>query len=292
MDEILQLVSDRTGVPADLLGRAAAARAQASGVPVEQLVASWSGGAAPAAAAPSPQQTADPAPAAPAPSPAPAPAPAPAPPMEVAEPAVEVLAPEEVPPAEPGEELEADAPVSALASFPRWLAASFVVLPLVAVLYAVLTPAAPDCGNAGQLAVDPVTGVAVNCDGTPFGAEAVDFFSMGEGLYEAKCVACHSADGSGGVGPALTGGAVVETFPSCDNHVEWVTVGSAGWPESTYGAVAKPVNGGMPGFGSDPSLTAQDLAAIVLYERVAFGGEPLADAEGSCGLGVAVAAAP
>ena len=37
----------------------------------------------------------------------------------------------------------------------------------------------------------------------------------------------------------------------------------------------------MPGFGT---LTETELRAVVLYERVAFGGEDLAAAEADCGL--------
>ncbi len=38
----------------------------------------------------------------------------------------------------------------------------------------------------------------------------------------------------------------------------------------------------MPPFGE--ALTEEELAAVVLYERVAFGEEELAEAESDCGL--------
>jgi mono/diheme cytochrome c family protein len=38
----------------------------------------------------------------------------------------------------------------------------------------------------------------------------------------------------------------------------------------------------MPGFGA--SLTEEQIAQVALYERVAFGGEDLAEAEIDCGL--------
>ncbi len=303
MDELLQLISNRLGVPTDLLERAAAARAAASGSGAEDIVRSWAGDEAPlpAAAAPPPQ----PAPAAPvAAESAPAPPP-PAPPAatEAESPAVEVLLPAE--PAagdsDDGGEDEAVQPAAAgdrstvLSGFPRWLAASFVLLPLAALLYALVTPNAPDCGSAGQLAVDPVTGVAVNCDGSPYGVDAVDFFAIGEEVYSGKCAACHGAAGGGGVGPAFTGGAVLATFPACGEHITWVEIGSIGWPDPTYGANNTPVLGSgavMPGFAA-PVLTAEELASVVLYERVAFGGEALPEAEGGCGLtGGTVVAAP
>src|SRR3546814_4868500 len=48
----------------------------------------------------------------------------------------------------------------------------------------------------------------------------------------------------------------------------WVRLGAAGWPEATYGANDAPKSG-MPAFAS---LTDAELAQVVLYERVEFGG--------------------
>jgi mono/diheme cytochrome c family protein len=132
-----------------------------------------------------------------------------------------------------------------------------------------------------------VTGVAVNCDGSEFGVEEVNFFTIGESVYTANCAACHGPAGGGGAGPALAGGAVLSTFSRCDDHVEWVVLGSAGWPEQTYGDADKPVGGGMPAF--ENILSAEELRSAVLYERVAFGGEELAVSESGCGLGDAAA---
>lgn len=287
MDELLQELSSRTGVPTELLERAAAARAAALGLSADAVVAQWTGGEVPDAPAAAPLPTAAP-PQAAAPEPAPAVA---APPAEQAPtaPAVEVLEPEASPDAEEPAVAEQDAepePSAVLSGFPRWLAASFVILPLIALLYALLTPNAPDCGAAGQLAIDPVTGIAENCDGTPYGVEVVNFFSMGEEIYEVRCASCHGSEGGGGVGPAMASGAVVVTFPSCGSHIDWVRLGSDGWPDATYGATNKAVGGSgaaMPAFG-EQVLTAEELAAVVLYERVQFGGEPLPDAEEGCGL--------
>ena len=39
---------------------------------------------------------------------------------------------------------------------------------------------------------------------------------------------CHGASGQGGVGPRLAGGEVLKTFPNIDDHIAWVTNGSAG----------------------------------------------------------------
>jgi mono/diheme cytochrome c family protein len=169
--------------------------------------------------------------------------------------------------------------------YPMWLAAAFVLIPLLAVAYILVSPNGPDCGSGGQLGVDAVTGDVVNCDGSPYGVVAVDNFAAGGALYS-QCVACHSDNGSGGVGPAFNAGAILVTFPagSCSDQEEWVAVGTGGWPEATYGATNKPVGGVglMPGFGT--SLTEEQIKQVVLYERVAFGGQDIADAETDCGL--------
>jgi mono/diheme cytochrome c family protein len=154
---------------------------------------------------------------------------------------------------------------------------------LLAVTYILVSPNGPDCGTAGQLKVDPATGLAVNCDGSEYGGSSVDFFAQGAGIY-AQCAACHGANGGGGVGPAFTGGAVLATFPACTDHVVWVTLGTANFPDPTYGATNKPVGGGglMPGY--EGALTEEQIASVSLYERVAFGGQPLEEAEIDCGL--------
>ena len=286
MEELLQQLADQTGVPTDLLERAAAARAAVSGASTESIIAGWAGAEIPEAAAASPPPAAAPA-AVPAPA-AQAPVPAAVEPGPVAE----VLSPTADPAVAPDDQgVDAEVtdeliPMPVLSGFPGWLAASFVILPMIAVLYALLTPNAPDCGAAGQLAIDPVTGVAENCDGTPYGVDIVNFFTIGEEVYELRCASCHGADGSGGVGPAFAGGAVLVTFPTCESHLSWVGTGSDAWEEPTYGATGKAVRGtgpAMPGFG-EPILTEEELAAVVLYERVQFGAETLPDAESGCGL--------
>lgn len=303
MDELIAQISAQQGYPADMVLRSAQARAQAQGVGVEDILRQWAGGeAAPAAAASPAPSEAETQPATTSAAPAAAEA---GPgesegPEESKGPEVEVLPPAE--PAPPEDQLAEDEaePVEersgVLAGFPRWLAAAFVVVPMIAVLYAMLVPDGPDCGVSGQLALDPVSGEAVNCDGSEYGVEQVNLFSMGEELYDGRCAACHGGNGGGGAGPALAGGAVLATFPAgqCASHVEWIALGTTGWPEPTYGALAKPVGGFgvMPGFAD--SLTPEELAAVTLYERVAFGGEALPDAETDCAVAEddAITAAP
>jgi len=270
-----------TGMSESMVERSAGARAKAQGVTVEAVLAEWAGQGAPEATPAAP--VAAPAPAAPAEAAAPAE-------LEVevigeAPPAKEPEEPEEV------DELEEAAAVGAL---PRWLVALFIVIPSFAVAYALFLPNGPACGDAGRLAVDPVSGELVNCDGSAIGESEIDFFTIGLEQYSATgCVGCHGPDGAGlGNFPAFTGGAVLETFPegSCADHVEWVRLGTAGWPDDTYGAQPKSVGGSgavMPPFAS---LSDEQLRSVVLYERVQFGGQELEAALSDCGLTAAPAA--
>jgi mono/diheme cytochrome c family protein len=100
-----------------------------------------------------------------------------------------------------------------------------------------------------------------------------DPVALGEAVYS-SCASCHGGAGEGvGAFPALTG--VLETWPDYRDHMMWVRLGSAGWPADTYGAPEKPKNGGMPAF----TITDEELAQVVLYERVTFGGLEPADEE-------------
>lgn len=99
----------------------------------------------------------------------------------------------------------------------------------------------------------------------------------------ATCAACHGKAGEGGVGPSLA--TVLETFPDCAEHQEWISLGSVKWSESvgdTYGATDKPVAGVMPSFDK---LTGTELAQIAVYERVRFGQGDLEAERLACGLG-------
>jgi len=285
MDELLKQAAEALGYPETMVERSALARAKADGVSVEDVLAAWAGGgeivagASGGAAEPAATEgdTPDEAPAAPEPS---------------SSPAVEVLE-GEAPPEEAAEPEGGEAPAAeeeeerprASSGIPRWLAATFVIIPTVAFLYAVFLPNGPGCGDGAQLAVDPVTGMAVSCDGSPYGIDEVDFFAIGEQIFS-QCEACHGADGQGGGNfPVLAGGSVLATFPqdSCGDQVEWVRLGTAGWPDATYGANATTVGSSgaqMPGFGN--ALTEEELRSVVLYERVRFGGQSVEAAIADC----------
>lgn len=89
--------------------------------------------------------------------------------------------------------------------------------------------------------------------------------------------------GEGITAPALRDGGVVATFPACADQLRWVSLGSARWKRDvgpSYGAQSKLVAGGMPGFGS--RLDEEQLASVVIFTRVRFGGLEAAEVAADC----------
>jgi mono/diheme cytochrome c family protein len=106
----------------------------------------------------------------------------------------------------------------------------------------------------------------------------------GRTVYGNVCSACHGDAGQGGVGPALDN--VTATFPSCDDHIEWVSLGSEKWKETygdTYGANASPVEGAMPGHSE--TLTNSEIALVAAFERTRYGGVDEETAMDQCNIG-------
>jgi len=79
--------------------------------------------------------------------------------------------------------------------------------------------------------------------------------ARGEVAYNAKCAACHQANGAGipGVFPAITGSAIATGDAA--GHIDIVVNGKQGTAMQAFGE----------------QLNAVDLAAIITYERNAFG---------------------
>ena len=116
----------------------------------------------------------------------------------------------------------------------------------------------------------------------------------GEGIFAQSCASCHGNEGEGGVGRPLNAGEVVLTFPDPADHIAFVSNGSppAGTP---YGSPDRPggqhiardtPGGAMPAFGG--TLSAEEILAVVRYEREIVGGEEesvLASGEGAPELG-------
>jgi cytochrome c oxidase subunit II len=75
----------------------------------------------------------------------------------------------------------------------------------------------------------------------------------GREIFGADCATCHDADGSGGRGPRLSGGRVVERYPDAADQVARVSEGG----------------NGMPAFGE--RLRDAEIEAVVRYTREVLG---------------------
>ncbi len=315
MSDLLSAAAAKLGSPEHLIERSAEARAAADGVPVEDVLAAWAGGAPTPTDAGATRQAAPAA--APAPvAPEPAPPEPPAAPGPVAQPTAAVPTapvteaatltgapppPERVSVAEALDfEAVVTGPTAGIteriaAAIPRWLMVLFFAVPLIGLTYLVTFANGPTCGVGGQLAVDRLSGAVENCDGSEFaaggGAGGVDVRALiGEAsvVYAApsSCSSCHGAGGEGGSGPALAG-EVLSTFAMCTDHIEWVALGTTGFQSegrATYGDTAKAVGSGgqMPSF--QDTLSPDEIAAVVFYERVVLGGQDVEEAVFDCGF--------
>jgi mono/diheme cytochrome c family protein len=130
-----------------------------------------------------------------------------------------------------------------------------------------------------RLLVVALAAVLAACSGQASADD--DPLVMGREVYGRVCSACHGPTGEGGAGPALVG--ILETFPTCEQHILWVELGSNRWKDEvgpTYGATDKEVSGVMPSFQG--SLTADEIAQVAAYERVRFGGADGEQAVAQC----------
>ena len=293
MSELVNKVAEILNAPVDLVQRSAEARAQASGISVDEVLNSWAGGESVAASAPKEEA-----------------------PVEEA-PKEEVVVEDETveePPVEeaPKEEVVVPATVTKQVTksisfanqtmgikinsenlLPKWLNFSFIIIPLFILVGLISSSNTQDCGERGMLNVDRKSQEAVNCDGSPYegrgvaATNTINYIALGQEVYAgaAACAGCHGGGGGGGVGPAFTGGALYTTFPTCADHTKWIQLGSAGWQAEvgpTYGAEDTVSIGGMPGFQG--KLTEDELYAVVVFERVVFGGGNIEEVLSDCGL--------
>ena len=129
-----------------------------------------------------------------------------------------------------------------------------------------------------------LAGVVTACagdDGQAAGGSAS--FAQGRDIYRDSCAVCHGNDGQGGVGTPLAG--VASTFPDCEEHVRWITIGSSKWLDEvgpTYGSQGREIAGSMPGFNG--VRTDAEIRLAAAYQRVAFSGESEAAASAACGI--------
>jgi len=293
MSDLVNKVAEILNAPVDLVQRSAEARAAASGVAVDDVLSSWAGGESVAASAPKEEAPVEEAPKEEA----------------VVEETVEEEAPvEEAPKEEAVIATAVTRQVTKSISFanetmgikinsenllPKWLNFSFIIIPLFILIGLISSSNTQECGERGMLNVDRKSQEAVNCDGSPYegrgvaATNTINYIALGQEVYAgaAACAGCHGGGGGGGVGPAFTGGALYTTFPTCADHTKWIQLGSAGWQAEvgpTYGAEDTVSIGGMPGFQG--KLTEDELYAVVVFERVVFGGGNTEEVLSDCGL--------
>ena len=293
MSDLVNKVAEILNAPVDLVQRSAEARAAASGVSVDDVLGSWAGGESVAASAPKEEAPVEEAPKEEA----------------VVEETVEEEAPvEEAPKEEVVVATAVTRQVTKSISFanetmgikinsenllPKWLNFSFIIIPLFILIGLISSSNTQECGERGMLNVDRKSQEAVNCDGSPYegrgvaATNTINYIALGQEVYAgaAACAGCHGGGGGGGVGPAFTGGALYTTFPTCADHTKWIQLGSAGWQAEvgpTYGAEDTVSIGGMPGFQG--KLTEDELYAVVVFERVVFGGGNTEEVLSDCGL--------
>ncbi|MDB2645163.1 cytochrome c oxidase subunit II [Luminiphilus sp.] len=80
-----------------------------------------------------------------------------------------------------------------------------------------------------------------------------ELMTQGKAVYETACVACHGAQGEGGIGNAIAGSAVV--MGDLSQHMAIVAKGVAGTAMQAF----------------DAQLSQVELAAVLTYQRNAFG---------------------
>ncbi len=304
MSDLSAAAAAALDIPEAIVMRSAAARAAETGMTVDEVLAAWSGGgtvaATPVEPAPAAEETPAPAEESVEMPESAAPGPVQGVAAAVTAPAASTRAPAptEVTPAQAAALPEViTVPTAGIRermnlAIPRWLTAVILIIPAFA-LIALGGSATGECGEATELQTDVISGEIVNCDGSVFtgsgaGGGGTDYLAEGEAIYAAApgaCAGCHGAQGGGGVGPAFAG--VVSTFSACVDHIERVALGTPGFQQagrSTYGDSDKPVGGGgvMPAFAS--VLSEEQLASVVAFERVRFGGADPEQTLADCGL--------
>ena len=80
-----------------------------------------------------------------------------------------------------------------------------------------------------------------------------DLMDQGKAVYDSACLACHGAQGQGGIGNAIAGSAVV--LGDLSNHMAVVAKGVSGTAMQAFGGQLKDV----------------EMAAVLTYQRNAFG---------------------
>ncbi len=108
--------------------------------------------------------------------------------------------------------------------------------------------------------------------------------SLGLDIYTAQCVTCHEAGQETELAPSMQAD-LLDTFSSCFDQNEFVTLGADAWPSDTYGDNDSPFGDYqlvMNGYRF--VLEPREIAAVNLWIRVELAGVDSADAFVDCGL--------
>jgi mono/diheme cytochrome c family protein len=105
---------------------------------------------------------------------------------------------------------------------------------------------------------------------------------QGQEIFSSKCASCHGAQGEGGVGYPLAGGAVDKTFDKIVDHISFVYTGNKPYVGRPYGTGIhiggqRGAGGAMPAWGEEAGgeLSDVEVLAVVCYERYGLGGGDL-----------------
>jgi mono/diheme cytochrome c family protein len=83
----------------------------------------------------------------------------------------------------------------------------------------------------------------------PVGGGGATAGGPGAEVFSSRCASCHGSDGGGGIGPRLSGGAVVDAYPDIADEIDVVAEGKRQ----------------MPSFGD--RLTSKEIEQVVEYTR-------------------------
>lgn len=109
---------------------------------------------------------------------------------------------------------------------------------------------------------------------------------LGLDIYTSQCLTCHESGQETELAPSMRTD-LVDTFSSCADQNEFVSLGADAWPSDTYGDNDSPFGDYelvMNGYRF--ALEPREIAAVNLWVRVELAGVDPADAFVECGLDV------
>jgi hypothetical protein len=103
-------------------------------------------------------------------------------------------------------------------------------------------------------------------------------------IYTAQCMVCHATGGDEPLAPSLRE-PLLQTFGSCADQNEFVTVGADDWPGDTYGDDDTPFGlYDVPMASYRFALDPGQIAAVNFWIRTELAGVDVATAAPDCGI--------